>query len=184
MPEALEQLASEVGIAPPAPHTGGIQRISYTHDAMIDLIIANPIISQNQLAAHFGYTAPWVSRIIASDSFQARLAERKNEVVDPTIKATIEEGFKALVVRSMEILQEKLNKPAASIPDNLVLRSLELGSRAAGYGAREPGTPPAPDDRTVEKLAERLVALQRKVTHQPNIIDAEIVEPTQGNASA
>lgn len=167
--EALENIAQQAGITALPALRSGIQRVSYTHDGMIDLIIANPIISQNQLAAHFGYTAAWVSRIIASDSFQSRLAERKDELVDPTIKATIEEGFKALVVRSMEILQEKLNKPASSIPDNLALRTLELGTRAAGYGAREGGAPPSSSEGDIEKLAGRLVALQRKVISRPSI---------------
>jgi hypothetical protein len=103
---------------------------------MIDAVLANPSVSQNELAAHFGYTPGWVSRVMVSDAFQARFAERSKELVDPALLEAIDMRFKALVTRSLEILEEKLNKPTVSIPDNLALRALELGSRALGYGAR------------------------------------------------
>ena len=35
---------------------GAIQRVSYTHDALIDMIIANPEVSQGELSKAFGYT--------------------------------------------------------------------------------------------------------------------------------
>lgn len=151
---------------------GPIQKVRYTHKAMADLIIANPAISQNELADHFGYSASWVSTILASDAFQSYLAERQEELVDPSIRATIEERFKALAMRSMEILQEKLKGPVHTIPNNLVLRSLELSTKAAGFGARVELPAPAPqngDHLTI--LADRLVVLQR---NHRGIIDGQI----------
>lgn len=149
----------------------GVRRCSYTHDAMVDLIVANPIISQNELAAHFGYTPSWVSQVIASDAFQARLAERTQELVDPAIRATVEEKFKGIVTRSLAILAEKLDRPTHQIPDNLVLRSLELGSRALGYGARD--TQPASQVNMhlhLESLGENLTQLlHRKKAALPDI---------------
>lgn len=120
---------------PPAPRQA-IQKVRYSHDAMIDMIVANPWISQGELARNFGYTEGWVSQVIASDAFQARLAERKNELVDPHLRATIEERFKGLVVRSIEILMRKLEEPATKISDELAIKALEVASRAAGYGAK------------------------------------------------
>ena len=57
----------------------GPRRVKYSHDAMIDLIIASPGIQQNTLAIHFGYTVGWISTIMQSDAFQAKLAARKDE---------------------------------------------------------------------------------------------------------
>lgn len=114
-----------------------IAKINYSHDGMIDLIIANPGISQNDIAAMVGYTASWVATIMASDAFQARLAERRDQIIDPLLKATVEEKFKGMVSRSLEILAEKLKAPPSEIPDNLALRTLELSARALGYGAKE-----------------------------------------------
>lgn len=114
-----------------------IQKVRYSHDGMIELIIKNPWISQNELAAHFGYTAGWVSQVIASDAFQEKMAERKKELVDPAILATIEERFKALVVQSFEILKRKLeNSPS----DDLALGVMNGAAKALGYGARPAAT--------------------------------------------
>lgn len=177
----LDQAISETP-KPAAPQwpsgaARGVQKISYTHDAMIDLIIANPAISQNQLALHFGYSASWVSQVIACDAFQARLAERTKDLVDPTIRATVEDRFKALVLRSLDILREKLDKPSEAIADNLALRTLELSSRALGYGARQDPTPPAAVNVSVhlENLGGNLVQLLRKKKAEAE--DAEVLSP-------
>lgn len=152
-----------------------IQKIRYSHDAMIDVIIQNPAISQNQLAAVFGYTAPWVSLVMSSDAFRERLAARKSELVDPAIRASVEERFKALVTRSLEVLQEKLAAPSSTIPDNLALRAAELGAKALGIGGNAPPPPPAIPVNHLDNLANRLIALQRRV---PNggVYEIETVE--------
>lgn len=142
----------------------GISEVHYTHDAMVDLILGNPAISQNLLAQHFGYTASWISQIISSDAFQARLAERTQQLVDPILLQSVEARFKALVLRSQEILMEKLNRPTDEVPDQLALRTLELSSRAAGYGARQE-TPPASAVNIsvhLESMGENLTRLLRK----------------------
>lgn len=111
-----------------------VAKIRYTHDAMIDIIIANPMISQNQLAAEFGYTPGWVSRVMSSDVFKNRLLERRDELIDPTILATMEERFEALCRQSIDIVQEKLT--ASKDPD-LAIAALGLTSKALGFGARD-----------------------------------------------
>lgn len=120
----------------PAPKAQAIAKVSYSHDAMIDMIVGNPWINQGELARNFGYTEGWVSQVIASDAFQARLEQRKNELINPAIRATIEERFKGLVARSIEILMRKLDAPTGQISDELALKALEVASKAAGYGAK------------------------------------------------
>src|ERR1700674_4737061 len=139
---------------------GAIQKVNYSHDGMINLILTNRGISQNQIAQHFGYTASWVSQVMSSDAFRARLMERAAEIEDPTIRASVEEGLKGLITRSMEILKEKLNGEAASIPDNLVLRTLDLSTRAAGYGAKTTAVAVQVNvDSHLEELGGRLTTL-------------------------
>lgn len=122
----------------PAPAAGkdAIKHCSYSHDAMIDMIVANPWINQGELARNFGYTEGWVSQVIASNAFQARLEERKDALIDPAIRATIEENFRGLVHRSIQILMRKLDEPTSKISDELALKALEIASKAAGYGAK------------------------------------------------
>lgn len=120
----------------PAPAPQAIDKMRYSHKAMVDMIVGNPWISQGELAKNFGYTEGWVSQVIASDAFQAYLAQRKDELIDPALRATIEERFKGLVARSIEILMRKLDQPDSKISDELAIKALEVASRAAGYGAK------------------------------------------------
>lgn len=175
MQDADRMLGELTGKPQPVGNGGAIQKVRYSHEAMIDLIIAKPWISQNELAAHFEYTAPWVSRIIASDAFQARLAERTKELVDPTVRATVEERFKALVLRSLEILEEKLAKPSHQIPDQLALRTFELSARAAGYGAKDSQPSVATTEVHVhlEQISNGLTQLLRR--KKVEVTEAELV---------
>lgn len=111
----------------------GVQRSNYTHDALIDLIIANPAIEQRELARRFGYSEGWISTIMASDSFQAAFERRREEMVDPVIRHSCEEQFKGLVLQSMQVLRKKLE---ANPSDQLALEVFKNSTRAMGYGAK------------------------------------------------
>ena len=113
---------------------GAIQRVKYTHDALIDMIIANPAVSQGQLATAFGYTQGWLSRVMNSDAFQARLAARKMEVVDPQLVLSIDEKLRALASKSLDVVLDKL---AVTQNPDTALKALEVTSKALGYGARQ-----------------------------------------------
>lgn len=114
-----------------------INGINYTHKDIIDYILSNPGISQNHVAAHFGYSASYLSQLMVSDAFQSEMAKRREQLVDPVVAANVKLNFEAMVLRSQEIVMEKLSLPAHQIPDQLALRALELSSRAAGYGAKD-----------------------------------------------
>ena len=124
------------GDCPPAEPGAGldaIAKVSYSHDAMIDEIVANPQISQNELAQKFGYTAGWVSQVVNSDAFRERLAQRREDVVDPVLRMSLEERIRGAVDKSIQVILDKLeNTPNI----NAAIRVLEHGSRALGYGAR------------------------------------------------
>lgn len=149
----LEELA-------PSPRQGGVAKVRYTHDAMIDMIVENPWVSQGELAARFGYTQAWVSVVMSSDVFKEKLAARRTELVDPVLQATLKERFEAVVSRSLAVLQEKLAAPASVVPDQLALRAAELGAKALGLGGNAPPPAPTMPANHLELLAQRLVALQ------------------------
>lgn len=121
----------------PPRTTPTIQKIGYTHDAMIDQIIAQPDISQNALGQLFGYTPGWVSIIKNSDAFQARLAERRAEIVDPSLVATVDERLRAVADASLERLLERVTSPVKP-SDDFLLQSAKLSTAALGYGAKAP----------------------------------------------
>lgn len=158
-----------------APTMGNLQRVRYTHDAMIDLIIANPWFTQGQLAAHFGYTPAWISNVLAADAFQAKLAARREQIVDPAIKASLEENFRAMTLQSIDVLRKKLSQPEVS--DNVAIRAAELGAKALGIGGHAaPPPPPAGPDR-LERLAARLLDLRS--TTPERIVNGTVLEVTE-----
>ena len=107
-----------------------IAKIRYTHDAVIDMIIANPAVSQNDLAAEFGFSVSWMSIIINSDAFQNRLAERKAILVDPRLAASIEDRLDVLAKRSLDKLLDRIdqNNPI-STTDLVRIATLGVGDK-------------------------------------------------------
>lgn len=156
-------LLDELSQSNPAPRpdrkVNAVAKVNYSHVDMIDCIIANPSISQGQLAARYGYTQAWICQVMQSDAWQSLAAKRRAEIVDPTLLATINERFQAMTVRSLERLMEKLDAPQVS--DNVVLKAVELGARAMGVGGNAP--PSAPPQDHLARLAERLIDLQAGV---------------------
>jgi len=180
-PNALLSEISErdeaAGLPPRGPAIRGPAQMRYSHEAMVDLIVQNPWIQQNQIATIFGRTPAWISVVMHTDAFQTLLEERRQELIDPEIRATIAERFQALVHRSMQVLQEKLSKPAEQIPDNLVLRAIEMGAKGlavGGFAPAAPVAPSAPVPNRLEALADRLLALQNQVRGQ--VVDVTVKE--------
>lgn len=169
-PTALPSRKPPQPYVPPPRHesgpNAGIGKVSYKHDAIIDFIIANPCISQNEIARQFDYSVSWVSQMISSDAFQVRLAERSGDLVDPLLRRDRDAMFKSLIDRSWEVLHEKMSAPTNTISDQLAVRVMELSSRAIGYGARDPATLVIQQNNSIdvhlEQMGEGLKNLLRK----------------------
>lgn len=117
-----------------------IKKVRYTHDAIIDTIIVDPAISQRDLARQFGFTEAWMSIIINSLSFQERLAERKGELVDPKITASIEARVDALAKRALDRLMDRVEaKNGIGMKDSDLIAAAKLG-----VGNRNIAPPPPP----------------------------------------
>lgn len=110
-------------------------RPSYTHEAMIDLIVERPMVSQGDIAEHFGYTESHISLLLRSDAMRELLAKRKIDILGPVFEE-IQKRFEALAHRSIDILTEALD--TKKNPE-VALKALEITSRAMGYGAKQAG---------------------------------------------
>ena len=138
----LEQEIEGIEPSPPAARafleSGQVlAKPSYTHEAMVDMLVVNPMISQAALARHFGYTEGWVSRILRSDALQEMLAARRKEMIDPIVAQSLEKSFEALASRSAAVLMDKLDLP--TVTADVAVKTLEVSSRALGYGAQKAG---------------------------------------------
>lgn len=155
----------------------------YSHEALINYMVANQGLSHAKLASHFGKTKGWLSSVLASDSFQSALDPRRHEVADPTITATMEERFRSLTLRSLSVLHDKLDSPECS--DLVVLKAAEIGVKALGMGQAQQAAPVVAAPVGVENLAERLVAAlekQRRNIRRENAPEVEFVEVVEAKA--
>jgi hypothetical protein len=152
--------------------------IPYSHAAMVELMVEHPTWSHKQFAAHWGKGAGWFASVLASDAFQLELDKRRGEIPNPELTATMDERFRALALRSLDVLQDKLG--GKEVSDNIVLRATEIGVKALGMG--QAVAPPAAPSGNVDTLAERLVAAfekQQKNARKPAAIEAEVVVVTE-----
>lgn len=115
-----------------APTMGNLDKVRYSHADMIDALLACPTLTQKELAERYGYTQHWISNIMQSDAWKAAYAKRREELIDPTIKTSIEERFNLLAAKSLSVLMAKLDAP--KVTDAVALKAAELGARGIGLG--------------------------------------------------
>ena len=132
--EKYQGIAAAKGYAQGDDFSGNrLKKTRYNHDAMIDVIIAEPTITQNELAKRFDRSVGWISIVMGSDAFQAALAKRREEITDPFLVATVEERLRSLADQSLQVIAENLEK---SKNTDLALKALDISAKALGFGAR------------------------------------------------
>jgi len=110
------------------------KRLSYTHDAMIDLILQEPTVTHAELAEIFGYTAGWVQRVCSSDAFQSRLADRKAQLIDPQITRSLNERLRGVTIKALDIIDEKLSSQDAGA--QMALEALGIATASMSRGSK------------------------------------------------
>lgn len=139
----------------------------YTPDAMVDLMVSHPYYTPQQFSEHFGRKKHWFYSVLASESFQIRLAARKDEIADPALTASLDERFKALTMKSLDVLHNKLD--SKEVGDMLVTKAAEIGVKALGMGQVIAPPPAATAPATIDDLAARLTAALEKQRRNSNL---------------
>ena len=145
---------------------------AFSHEALMDAMMLNPRIDNKELAQIFGYSAAWIGTIVNSDAFRVALHRRKSEIIDPTLVATLEDHYRNMAIRSVQVITQKLNAPAEAVSDDLALRAAALGATMFKQTAPAPAAVP---ESSIDKLADRLIALQQgfrgTTLVEPQVID-------------
>ena len=172
--DALLDELSPGSAIPPAPKVYP----AYTHEGMVDLIVANPTWTHKQFAAAYGRPASWFATLLATDAFQLVLDGRRSEVTDPSITATLEERVRALTIKSLTVLQGKLE--SSKVDDLLVMSSLNAGIKALGMGTAKPDGEKKGTPASIASLADKLVDRMRDTGQgrlsapRADIVDVEV----------
>lgn len=169
---AVEASGPGVVTAPP-PGT------PYSHEAMVELMVAHPDWTHAEFAAAFGRKPSWFASVLASEGFQQALDPHRHRIADPSLTATLDERMRALALQSLSVLQTKLE--GKEVLDLTVLKAVEIGTKALGMGQAQALPAPTAAPVGVDSLAERLVsALERQ---RRNIPAADVVDVTAKGAS-
>ena len=154
-----------------------VGRAYYTPAAMVELMLVRPDFSHAQLCSHFGRPASWMASVLASEAFQRALDPHRDQIVDPSLSASLHERYKALAIRTSNVLMTKMDAP--EVTDFLVLKAGEIAMKALGMGTKTEAAPataaPAP---ATDSLAERLIAALDKRDGKRTVdVEAEEVSP-------
>lgn len=107
--------------------TPGLKRLSHTHLAIMDYMLANPGLPLAEVARHFGYTQSWLSTMIHTDVFQAGFRERREKwiaVHDGRLAAKLHEVAEASLDTLLGILQDENNRPSPAAANEITKTAL------------------------------------------------------------
>ena len=150
-----------------------IAKVRYNHNAMIDWMIANPACSLGAMAIEFEVTQSWISTVVNSDIFKAKLAERQDLHFD-NISSSLTEKLTGVahvgVEKVGELLEDCEDLRAASDATDKLLSRMGYGAPHGGARGREAQ---APVYNTVIQVSEGITkadlarARQRLETQAP-----------------
>lgn len=103
------------------------------HMVIIDQLLMDPSITTTKLAHVTGYSMNWLHKVMQSDAFQAKLAERQKALVDPLVLNAIKDRISGLASRALEIIEERMDSDKVSLDH--ALNVFGVTSKAMGMGA-------------------------------------------------
>lgn len=121
-----------------------ISNIRSIHDQIIDYLIANPHVSNNDVAKEFGVTPQWLSTVKHSDAFQ-EVYQRRYKEVSNRFFLNLHQKVTMLAETAVDILQDRLEADGMVLPSDFVkelaemaLRHSVLGDRGVNGGGKTP----------------------------------------------
>lgn len=151
------EVPTEARTAPETNLTLLQDRPAVDYDELVQWLIAHPGATHAEIGMAYGRAAGWFSTVLVTEEFQSSLEPFKSSINNPAVTLSIEDRMRALVIRSVDVLQTKLSVAAPG--DALVLEAAKLGVRALGLGNRGPDGPQAAAPHSLESLADRLSSL-------------------------
>lgn len=105
------------------------------HLIIIDTLLMQPDISITRLSTETGYSRSWLHKVMSSDAFQAKLAERQKAIIDPIIANSIKDRIQGLASRSLEIIEERMEADDVSIMT--AMEVFGMSAKAMGLGQQK-----------------------------------------------
>jgi hypothetical protein len=136
-----------------------ISRINHRHEAIILWLLTYPDRTLGDCAAYFGYTQPWLSRIIHTDMFQAAYRAKAEELGTATIH-TIKDKLTNLAAITLEKATERIESGVAS--ERFLGETMRGTLSALGYGSAPAQVDARSQNLHVHLDAETIIAARER----------------------
>lgn len=130
----------EVNINQAMNHSSnGIKKINRRHEEILMWVAMNPNKTQRQIAKDLGYSESWLSTLMASDMFQARL-NKLRETYHSTVMIGVRSRAEAVATLALNRLLELMDGDD-ELPPGFYL---EAATKLLEWGGHNGNTPNAP----------------------------------------
>ena len=182
--EASTALVAAEGARP------GVKRLSHTHEDIARWLLANPTRPLKECAVYFGYTQAWLSCIIHSDAFQARLRKLQDGAdavtlldVPARLRGVASSALEGLGVQVDHALKE--TEGNGIVHRQFLLDTAEITLKALGFGG--PKTAPAPangplfqqNNYNISPVPPETLARARETLLNATEVNPEILEASK-----
>ncbi len=161
-----------------------IQRVSIKHDAILDYLLIHPEQKLGDVAVAFGVSQPWLSVIIHSDAFQAKLGEKSGECFGATV-LPLREQLMGVAQVGVEKLGECMENASTISDKQFIADTTDSILKNLGYSPKSAAPAQTGNNSTtnnnifvVDKTA--LASAREKMRTVPNteLIEGEVLERT------
>lgn len=154
------------------------RKMRWWYESLADLMIANPKMTQAELASHFGRTTVTISIITNTDAFKAYMRQRRNE-----LQISLDQDVRSKLLRltgdTLDVMIDKIDKKKDTLPIAELNRTAEMALKALGYTSDKPSVVVnnAPTQQTTVVVPVSLDDLQaaqaalRASQRQPTYVD-------------
>lgn len=108
------------------------------HDSVIDYMLANPTARLSEIAHEFKRSYNYMSIILNTDMFKARLAARRNEL-NAGIHASIQNKLLRTLDATLDVVHEQITTKRTQIPFRDTSAFVNSTLERLGYGVKQGG---------------------------------------------
>lgn len=124
-----------------------LKKVGIKHEAILNFIIANPQAQTRDIAAFFDVSPGWVSIVINSDAFRARLAERQEKAYGHAT-AKLRDKLEGVAHQGVERLAEAVEN---SSDPKFLLDATDKVLHRLGFAPRGPGNLTSSGDINIQQ---------------------------------
>lgn len=84
-------------------------RLTFAQEAMVDLVLQDPSVTSDELAEIFNSTRIAINKVINGQKFRDRVDERKFQLIDPAISKNLNERIRSVTIKTLDLVNERLD---------------------------------------------------------------------------